>query len=117
MGPQRTKDAHIVLFDSTTVLTQLDLQSYFKKQLHHCNLSSDTMWHAVVAIFKPFVYLWATLNVIDDFSLFMRLGRLGLATIPWPGKNIDSNGLCEVCDDVMGDLLKGSEGLSVVPLW
>lgn len=76
------------------------------------------VWHALVTIAKPFVYLWAALSVIDDLSLVMRLGRLGAAVIPRLGKEQpqDNDGeLCGLCDDVMGDLMRGAEGLSVVP--
>lgn len=74
-----------------------------------------------VAVARAAVFVWATLNAIDDVALLMRVGRLAAVAIP---KSINSsNGdaiggdteLCEVCDDVMGDLLKGSEGLSAIP--
>ena len=78
------------------------------------------VWQFALTVGKPFVVLWAALNVIDDLSFFVRLGRLGAAAFPWPGKknNASAGGddhLCGLCDDVMGDLLRGTEGLSVVP--
>ena len=55
----------------------------------------------LVAVFKPVVVLWAGLNALDDLSLLMRLARLGTVILP----GTDKTDLCDVCDDVMGDLL------------
>uniref|UniRef100_A0A7S4N1Z9 C2 domain-containing protein n=1 Tax=Odontella aurita TaxID=265563 RepID=A0A7S4N1Z9_9STRA len=72
----------------------------------------------LVAALKPFVIIWAGLNAIDDFALLMRASRLLPVLVPGRGGGGDGGGnsadLCDVCDDVMGDLLK-SDGLSAVP--
>lgn len=67
----------------------------------------------VVAICKPFLYLWAGLNLIDDVALVIRLGRLGASVVPYPGKKAED--MCGVCDDVVGDFLAGKEGISAIP--
>ena len=65
---------------------------------------------------KPFVLLWAGLNAIDDLALLIRVGRLGASVVPFPGKNPnDPAELCGICDDVMGDLMRGNDGLSAIP--
>lgn len=69
------------------------------------------MW--TIALFKPFLYLWAGLNFIDDLALIIRVGRLGASVIPIPGKS--EQDMCGVCDDVVGDLLAGKEGISAIP--
>lgn len=74
------------------------------------------VWAAAVAVCKPFVLLWAGLNAIDDLALLIRIGRLGASVVPFPGKNPgDPAEMCGVCDDVMGDLMRGNDGLSAIP--
>ncbi|CAJ1946053.1 unnamed protein product [Cylindrotheca closterium] len=69
-----------------------------------------------VAVLKPFLIVWTGLKVIDDMALLVRLSRLGLATVPFPGKKRDeSKAMCGLCDDVVGDLMVGSDGISVIP--
>ena len=65
----------------------------------------------LVAALKPVVIVWASLNAIDDLSLALRLGRPLPALLP----GVRRDGMCELCDDVMGDLLKGAEGLEALP--
>ena len=65
-------------------------------------------------LLKPFVYVWASLNFIDDLSVAMKIARLvGATTFHRRKDNPDT--VCNLCDDVMEDLLKGSEGLEAVP--
>ena len=66
----------------------------------------------LAAVLKPLVIVWASLNAIDDLSLVMRLGRLAAVILPG-GK--EGEEMCSLCDDVMGDLLKGAEGLEALP--
>jgi len=74
------------------------------------------MWAAAVAVGKPFVLLWAGLNAIDDLALLIRVGRLGASVVPFPGRDRnDPAEMCSVCDDVMGDLMRGNDGLSAIP--
>ena len=74
------------------------------------------MWAAAVAICKPFVLVWAGLNAIDDLALLIRVGRLGASIVPLPGRpRNDPAEMCGVCDDVMGDLMRGNDGLSAIP--
>ena len=75
------------------------------------------MWAAAVAICKPFVLVWAGLNAIDDLALLIRVGRLGASVVPFPGRRSrnDPAEMCGVCDDVMGDLMRGNDGLSAIP--
>ena len=66
---------------------------------------------ALVTVFKPVVVLWAGLNAIDDLSMLLRVGRLAAVLLPGG----DKTDMCDVCDDVMGDLLSGSDGLEAIP--
>lgn len=52
------------------------------------------------------------LAVVDDLGLVFRMARLGQVLLPGGSSRTE---LCDVCDDVMGDLLKGSDGLGAVP--
>ena len=49
---------------------------------------------------------------MDDLSVLFRLGRLGLALLPG---SASLSTMCDICDDVMVDLLKGAEGLQSLP--
>lgn len=66
---------------------------------------------ALIHIFKPVVLVWAGLNAIDDLTTLFRVGRLVAVLIPG-GKE---NDMCAVCDDLMGDLLSGTDGLKELP--
>jgi hypothetical protein len=49
------------------------------------HIAASTMpW--IVALFKPFVYLWGGLKLVDDLAMIIRVGRLGVATVPYPGR-------------------------------
>ena len=52
------------------------------------------------------------LNAVDDLGVLFRLGRLGLALLPG---SASLSTMCDICDDVMVDLLKGAEGLQSLP--
>ena len=52
------------------------------------------------------------LNAVDDLSVLFRLGRLGVALLP---RQASLSTMCDICDDVMVDLLKGAEGLQTLP--
>ena len=67
-----------------------------------------------LAIAKPIVVIWAGLNAIDDLSLLFRFARLGSVLVPGLS-SLQPHMMCDVCDDVMGDLLKGSDGLEALP--
>jgi len=60
---------------------------------------------------KPFLYFWAGLNFIDDLSIVMKIGRLVGAHRP----NQSPATICDLCDDVMENILRGSEGLEAIP--
>eukprot|EP00980_Cylindrotheca_fusiformis_P013660 scaffold3515_cov126-Cylindrotheca_fusiformis.AAC.9 len=66
-----------------------------------------------VAAIKPFIYVWGALKLIDDLALLIRLGRLGVATVPFPGKT--EQNMCGVCDDVVGGFIVGKDGISAIP--
>ena len=67
-------------------------------------------------ILKPVVIVWAGLNAVDDLALMIRVARLGVATVrPRRTTDDDNADLCDVCDDVMGDLLAGVDGLQAIP--
>lgn len=66
----------------------------------------------MVAVLRPLIFLWASLNVMDDLTIVFRAMRLGTVLVPGLHRNTD---LCQVCDDVMGDLLKGTDGLEALP--
>eukprot|EP00966_Prymnesium_polylepis_P186354 4319487-Prymnesium_polylepis.2 len=68
------------------------------------------MW---IGFLRPILALWAGLNLVDDFGVVMRFARLVTAT--FPGMHRDRFFLCNVCDDVMDDMLKGGDGLRSVP--
>ena len=63
-------------------------------------------------ILKPIAALWFGLKVLDDVSLITRVIRLGTVLLPF-GRN-DETELCDLCDDVMGDLLVQG-GIDVLP--
>ena len=64
----------------------------------------------IIAIFKPVVVVWAGLNALDDLSVLMRLARLGSIVLP----GTDKSDMCDVCDDVMGDILTMG-GIDAIP--
>ena len=68
-------------------------------------------------VLKPIVVLWAGLKVLEDVSLAMRVVRLAAVLLPGNargGEQNNNNNMCDLCDDVMGDLL-AQEGISVLP--
>ena len=67
------------------------------------------MWGGFLRVF---VGVWAGLNAVDDLSVLFRLGRLGMALLPG---SASPSTMCDICDDVMVDLLKGAEGLQTLP--
>ena len=69
----------------------------------------------VITIFKPFVYLWAGLRVIDDVSDLWRFGRLAIAVLPLPFRNPEKDNMCGLCDDIVGDFIAGTSGISQIP--
>ena len=52
------------------------------------------------------------MNAVDDLSVLFRLTRLGIALLPG---SASPSTMCDICDDVMVDLLKGAEGLQSLP--
>jgi hypothetical protein len=64
----------------------------------------------VISILKPIAVFWLGLKFLDDVSLMMRITRLAAVLIPG---NSD-NQMCDLCDDVMGDLLV-QDGVSNIP--
>mmetsp|Transcript_56674 Transcript_56674/g.137762 ORF Transcript_56674/g.137762 Transcript_56674/m.137762 type:complete len:671 (-) Transcript_56674:87-2099(-) len=82
----------------------------------------------LVPLLKPFVVVWAGLNLLDDISWGVKLTRLIGASIPFPflkerpsssssssSPSSSSEDLCGLCDDVMEGMLRGSEGIQAVP--
>lgn len=80
----------------------------------------------LIHIVKPFVVIWAGLNVLDDISWGVKLARLIGASVPvpflkerrfrsGPESSSSSENLCGLCDDVMEGMLRGSEGIQAVP--
>lgn len=65
----------------------------------------------MVAVLRPIIFAWATLNAVDDLTMLFRVARLGAVLVPGQG----DTDLCSVCDDVMGDLLKGTDGIEALP--
>ena len=65
-------------------------------------------------LLKPFVILWASLNILDDVTVVIRIARL-VGASAFHNDRASPERLCDMCDDVMEDLLKGSEGLEAVP--
>ena len=68
----------------------------------------------ILQLLKPFVVLWAGANFIDDLAIVMKIARLVREGI-FHNRNEDPETICDMCDDVMEDVLKGSETLGVVP--
>ena len=68
-------------------------------------------------LIRPFLFLWAGLNLIDSISFGLRVTRLvaGSLLYKYLPNGEESDALCGVCDGVMGDLLAGSDGLSAIP--
>ena len=40
----------------------------------------------MLPILKPIIYVWATLNVIDDMTMVLRVGRLGAVLVMATGE-------------------------------
>ena len=70
-----------------------------------------TMLAVLARVFKPVVVVWFGLQAIDDLTMIFRAARL--ASVVLPGG--DKSELCSVCDDVMGDLLSGTDGIEAMP--
>jgi hypothetical protein len=70
------------------------------------------MW--IGKFLKPIGMIWMALNVVDDLSLVMRVLKLGTVLIPGMS-HLSPHMMCDVCEDVMADLMKGSEGLEQLP--
>lgn len=71
------------------------------------------MWQ--LQLLKPFLYLWAGLNFIDDVSVVMKIFRLvGASTFNRRGEE-NPESICNLCDDLMENILRGSEGVEAVP--
>lgn len=51
------------------------------------------------------------MNVFDDLTVVLKISRLVRAS----HRNQSPETICDLCDDVMEDVLKGSEGLNAVP--
>jgi hypothetical protein len=66
-------------------------------------------------LLKPIVFIWAGLNVLDDLSSVMKISRLVGGSIPIFRRVESSDNLCDLCDDVVAGLMRGSEGLQSVP--
>lgn len=69
---------------------------------------------------RPILAVWGALSVVDDVAIVFRLARLAsfgasLALRASPRSSSADHSLCGVCDDVMNDLLKGTEGLNSLP--
>jgi len=68
----------------------------------------------MLQLLKPFIYIWASLNFIDDLSVMMKMFRLiGASTFYRGSENQES--VCNLCDDLMENILRGSEGFEAVP--
>jgi len=65
-------------------------------------------------LLKPFVYGWACLSLLDEVSVVIKLVRL-VGTTVLPGRKANAEYTCNLCFDVMENLLKGREGLDAVP--
>mmetsp|Transcript_303 Transcript_303/g.424 ORF Transcript_303/g.424 Transcript_303/m.424 type:complete len:641 (+) Transcript_303:125-2047(+) len=68
-----------------------------------------------ITLLKPIAFVWFGFKVLDDVSIITRVLHLTLASLNTRGDNNNKNeALCDVCDDVMGDLLV-QEGVAVLP--
>eukprot|EP00536_Pseudo-nitzschia_multiseries_P003182 jgi/Psemu1/284248/fgenesh1_pg.47_\ len=68
----------------------------------------------VLHLLKPFVYAWAGLTFIDDLSVVFKVVRL-IGTTIVPTREANAESACNLCDDIMESLLKGTEGVESVP--
>ncbi len=68
----------------------------------------------ILQLLKPFVVLWASLNFIDDLTIVMKVARL-IEVGNLNKRNADPDKICDFCDEVMEDVLKGYEGLRAAP--
>lgn len=68
----------------------------------------------MLQLLKPFLYLWLGLGVIDDVSVIVKVLRLvGASTFNRQKENPET--VCNLCDDLMENILRGSEGFEAVP--
>eukprot|EP00531_Pseudo-nitzschia_arenysensis_P014169 CAMPEP_0116154802 /NCGR_PEP_ID=MMETSP0329-20121206/21972_1 /TAXON_ID=697910 /ORGANISM="Pseudo-nitzschia arenysensis, Strain B593" /LENGTH=651 /DNA_ID=CAMNT_0003651801 /DNA_START=30 /DNA_END=1984 /DNA_ORIENTATION=+ len=67
----------------------------------------------IFQLLKPFVYFWASLNFIDDLTIVMKIARL--VEVGNVRQDEDPDKICDFCDEVMEDVLKGTEGLRAAP--
>jgi hypothetical protein len=65
---------------------------------------------------KPFLVIWAGLNLLDDVGWMIKLGRLvGASVAPILRQDEAPDTMCGLCDDVLSEFLKGKDGLQAVP--
>lgn len=77
--------------------------------------TKNAMWHLAVFL-KPFVVVWAGLNLLDEVGWMIKLGRLvGASVTPALRRDDTPDAMCALCDDVLSDFLKGKDGLQAVP--
>ncbi len=67
----------------------------------------------ILQLLKPLVYFWASLNFIDDITIVMKIARL--VEVGNVRQDEDPDKICNFCDEVMEDVLKGTEGLRAAP--
>lgn len=68
----------------------------------------------MLQLLRPFLYVWACLSFIDDISIVMKVLRLvGVSTFNRSGE--DPEKICNLCDGLMENILRGSEGFEAVP--
>ena len=75
---------------------------------------------ALLGWLRPFLAIWGALAVVDEIGFIFRIARLagvGMKLMTRGGSQHGSSdgAMCAICDDVMGDVLQGTEGLQSLP--
>ena len=83
-----------------------------------CTESGIWVYHSsfkmVLLLLKPLVIIWASFSILDDLTIVAKLAKL-IQKGHFHSGNQSPEAICDMCDEVMEDILRGAETLSTVP--
>lgn len=68
----------------------------------------------ILHLWKPLIIVWASASILDDLTIVAKLAKL-IQKGHFHSGNENPEATCDMCDEVMEDLLRGAETLSTVP--